>query len=155
MPVGKPLDSIDRKLLSLLQKDATLSIANLAEAAGISQTPCWRRVQRLDRDGFITNRVALLDANRIGLKLTAFVIVRTSQHSAEWLAGFSEVTRAIPEIVEIHRMSGEMDYLLKIITEDIDGYDRIYKKLIAKVTLSDVSAAFSMESIKQTTELPL
>lgn len=155
MQSGKPLDQIDRKLLSLLQKDATLSIAALAEAAGLSQTPCWRRVHRLEDEGYIGNRVALLNASRLGLKLTAFVIVRTSQHSAEWLANFSEVTRSIPEIVEIHRMSGEMDYLLKIMTEDIEGYDRIYKKLIAKVTLSDVSASFSMESIKQTTELPL
>ena len=155
MPADKKLDQIDRKILSLMQKDSTLSIATIAETVGISQTPCWRRIHQLEEAGFIARRVALLNPTRIGLKLTAFVIVRTSHHSAEWLANFSEATRSIPEIVEIHRMSGEMDYLLKIITEDIEGYDRIYKKLISKVTLSDVSAAFSMESIKYTTELPL
>lgn len=155
MVADKRIDHIDRKILSLLQKDSTLSIAAIAEQVGISQTPCWRRIHRLEEEGFIASRVALLDPAQLGLKLTAFVVVRTSQHSAEWFANFSAATRAIPEIVEIHRMSGEMDYLLKIVTEDIEGYDRIYKKLITKVTLSDVSAGFSMERIKQTTELPL
>lgn len=155
MPADKQIDHIDRKILSLLQKDATLSIASIAEEVGVSQTPCWRRIRALEEAGYVTGRVALLDAAQLGLKLTAFVVVRTSEHSAEWLANFSAATHAIPEIVEIHRMSGDMDYLLKIVTEDIEGYDRIYKKLISKVTLSDVSASFSMESIKQTTELPI
>lgn len=149
------LDAIDRKLLSLLQRDATLTVAALGEAVGLSTTPCWKRLKRLDEEGYITARVALVDRAKAGLPVTVFVGVRTNEHNAAWLADFARTARAFPEIVELYRMSGDVDYLMKVVVPDIEGYDRFYKKLIAAVTLTDVSSTFAMEQIKYSTALPL
>jgi len=149
------LDRIDRKLLECLQRDATTSVAELAEQVGLSTTPCWKRVKRLQDEGFIRRRVALIDRARLGLKVTVFVSIRTNQHDAAWLENFAGVAASFPEIVELYRMSGDVDYLMKVVVADVEGYDRFYKKLIQAVRLTDVSSAFAMEQIKDTTELPL
>lgn len=149
------LDPTDRRLLALLQDDATLAIADLAERVGLSPTPCWKRVKRLERDGLIRGRVALLDRAALGLDVTVFVAVRTTQHSDEWLQTFAEGVARIPEVVEFYRMSGEVDYLLKVVARDIADYDRIYRKLIRVAPLHDVSSSFAMQEIKSTTALPL
>ncbi len=149
------IDSIDRAILRELQADASRSVLEIAEAVGLSQTPCWRRIKRLEASGVIERRVALLCPEKLGFGLTVFVSVRTSRHDDDWLERFATAVRRIPEIVEIHRMSGDVDYLLKVMVRDIAEYDRIYKKLISMIDLSDVSSSFSMESIKRTTELPL
>jgi Lrp/AsnC family transcriptional regulator len=149
------LDPIDRRILAALQSDATLSIADLAEHVGLSQTPCWKRIKRLEGAGVITGRVALLDRMQLGVGTTVFVSVRTSQHDEDWLTHFAEAIRAIPEVTEFYRMSGDVDYLLKIVCRDIADYDRIYKSMIRAARLSDVSSSFAMEQIKYTTEVPL
>ena len=149
------LDNIDRRILAALQGDATLSIADLAEHVGLSQTPCWKRIKRLEGVGVITGRVALLDRMQLGVGTTVFVSVRTSQHDEQWLVQFADAIRAIPEVTEFYRMSGDVDYLLKIVCRDIADYDRIYKSMIRAARLSDVSSSFAMEQIKYTTEVPL
>jgi Lrp/AsnC family transcriptional regulator len=149
------LDAIDRKILRQLQRDATIPVAELASAVGLSQTPCWKRVKRLEADGYITARVALVDREKLELGVTVFVGVRTNQHDEDWLAAFAAAIKAVPEVVEFYRMSGEVDYLLKIVCADIADYDRIYKKLIRGAKLFDVSSSFAMERIKSTTELPI
>lgn len=149
------MDRIDRRLLTLLQTDASLTVGELAAQVGMSSTPVWKRIKRLEDAGVIRGRVALLEARAIGLRLTGFVLVRTSDHSAGWLQAFAEAVQAIDEIVEVHRMAGEVDYMLKVVAPDIEGYDRIYKRLIGSLKLSDVSASFSMEVVKATTALPL
>jgi len=149
------LDKIDKKLLELLQGDATLNIAALAELVGLSATPCWKRVKRLEEDGTILKRVALVDRAKVGLKVTIFVSIKTNEHDAEWLENFARVAATFPEIVELYRMSGDVDYLMKVVSEDVEGYDRFYKRLIKAVKLTDVSSAFAMEQIKYSTELPL
>lgn len=149
------LDNIDRRILAALQSDATLSIADLATRVGLSQTPCWKRIKRLEGAGVITARVALLDRMQLGVGTTVFVSVRTSQHDEDWLVQFAEAIRAIPEVTEFYRMSGDVDYLLKIVCRDIADYDRIYKSMIRAARLSDVSSSFAMEQIKYTTEVPL
>lgn len=148
-------DSTDRKILALLQRDATLPVAEVAAAVGLSVTPCWRRIQRLEREGVIRARVALLDRAAINVGVTVFVAVRTNQHTAQWLERFAAAVRKFPEVVDCYRMSGEIDYLLRLALPDIAAYDAFYKKLIAKVELSDVTSMFAMEEIKATTELPL
>ncbi len=149
------LDAIDRKILICLQRDATLPVAEIAERVGLSTTPCWRRIQRLERDGVIAGRVALLDPDKINLGVTVFVHIRTAQHNAAWLEKFAAAVAAIPEIVELYRMSGDIDYLMRVVVPDIAGYDAIYQRLIAAVELSDVSSTFAMERIKHTTALPV
>ncbi|WP_347342804.1 Lrp/AsnC family transcriptional regulator [Sphingomonas phyllosphaerae] len=149
------LDSADRRLLALLQEDATISIADLAERVSLSATPCWKRVKRLERVGLIRSRVTLLNRAALGLDVTVFVAVRTTQHSDEWLQTFAEGVARIPEVVEFYRMSGEVDYLLKVVARDIADYDRIYRKLIKVAPLHDVSSSFAMQEIKSTTALPL
>ena len=149
------LDPVDRKLLSLLQTDATLTVADLGEAVGLSMTACWKRLKRLEQGGYITARVALLDRARVGLPVTVFVTIRTSEHNEGWLADFARITAEFPEIVELYRMSGEADYMMKVVVPSIEGYDRFYKRLIGAVKLSDVSSAFAMEQIKYSTALPL
>lgn len=149
------LDAIDCRLLELLQADADLPIAELAVKVGLSQTPCWRRVQRLREAGVITRNVALVDARKINLGVTVFVSVRTATHSQAWLDKFKAAVQAIPEVVEFYRMSGDVDYLLRVVVPDIAGYDRVYKRLIADTQLFDVSSSFAMEEIKFTTALPL
>ncbi len=149
------LDAFDRKILAALQPNATLSLAALSEAVGLSQTPCWKRVKRLESDGIISGRVTLLDRDKLGIGVTVFVGVRTNQHDEGWLRDFAKSVSDIPEVVEFYRMSGEVDYLLKIVCSDIADYDRIYRKLIRSAKLFDVSSSFAMEQIKYTTELPL
>jgi Lrp/AsnC family transcriptional regulator len=149
------MDRIDRRLLGLLQTNAALTVAEISDQIGISSTPVWKRMKKLEEAGIIRSRVALLEAQAIGLKLTGFVLIRTSDHSEKWLREFASVVNGIPEIIEVHRMAGDVDYLLKVVAPDIAGYDRIYKRLIKGVNLSDVSASFSMEVVKSTTELPL
>ncbi len=149
------LDRTDIQLLDALQRDATLSMAQLGDIVGLSPTPCWKRVKRLQDEGYITGRLAILDRKLVGLPVTVFVSVRTTQHDEKWLARFAAIVTAMPEVTEFHRMSGDVDYMLKVVASSIDGYDRFYKKLIRQVGLSGVSSAFSMEQIKSTTVLPL
>ncbi|HEX2010179.1 MAG TPA: Lrp/AsnC family transcriptional regulator [Roseateles sp.] len=149
------LDSIDRKLLELLQQDAELQIADLAAQVGLSQTPCWRRIQRLKESGVITRNVMLVDRNKVNVGVTVFVSVRTSTHTQAWFERFRATVEAIPEVVEFYRMSGDVDYLLRVVVPDIAAYDQVYKRLIADTQLSDVSSSFAMEEIKFTTALPL
>jgi len=149
------LDAIDRRILRELQKDATVAIADLAQLVGLSQTPCWKRIKRLTDAGIVTKRVALLDREKLDLGLVVFVSVRTSHHDAEWLDAFAGAAKSMPEVVEFYRLSGDTDYLLKVLVKDIAAYDAFYKRLIAAVPLSDVSSAFAMEQIKSTTALPL
>jgi Lrp/AsnC family transcriptional regulator len=149
------LDVTDRRILAILQEDSTLAIAELAERVGLSATPCWKRIKRLERDGIIDRRVVILDRERLGLGVTVIVAVRTAQHGDEWLERFAEGVARIPEVVEFYRMSGEIDYLLKVVARDIADYDRIYRKLTKVAPLHDVSSSFAMQEIKSTTALPL
>ena len=149
------MDSIDKKILNALQIDCSGSIADIADRAGVSQTPCWRRIKKLEEAGYIDKRVALLSPEALNLTMTAYVMVKTAHHDDAWLRRFSDGVQSIPEIIEIHRMAGDIDYLLKVVASDIAEYDAIYKRLITVAELSDVSASFSMECIKTTTELPL
>ena len=149
------MDRLDRKILRLLQEDATLAVADVAKKVGLSTTPCWRRVQKLEEDGVIQRRVAILDPVRVNTRVTVFVSIRTGSHSNEWLKRFSEVVQEFPEVVEFYRMSGDVDYLLRVVVPDIAAYDAVYKRLISKIDIRDVSSAFAMEQIKYTTELPL
>lgn len=149
------MDDIDKKILNILQQDASLPIAEIAKRVGLSVTPCWRRVQRLDEIGVIRRRVALLDPQKVGANISVFVSVRTNEHNADWLKTFADTVAAMPEVVEFYRMSGEIDYLLRVVVPDIEHYDAFYKKLIGSVKLSDVSSSFAMEQIKFTTMLPI
>ena len=149
------MDVIDKKILALLQTDATLSVAEIGQRVGLSQTPCWKRIQRLEAEGVIRGRVALLDPEKLGLGLTVFVSVETGDHSRDWLERFAATVSAMPEVTEFYRMAGDVDYFLRVVVPDIERYDSFYKKLIAKIELSDVSSAFAMEQIKYTTALPL
>ena len=149
------LDATDIKILAELQRDAARPIEEIAEAAGLSKTPCWRRIKKLEEEGVVQRRVAILDQKKLNLGVTVFVSVKTNQHTKEWLDRFAEAVRQIPEIVEVYRMAGDVDYLLKVVAPDIGGYDSIYKKLIGAVELTDVSSYFAMEPIKASTCLPL
>ena len=149
------MDRLDRKILRLLQEDATLAVADVAKKVGLSTTPCWRRIQKLEEEGVIKRRVAVLDPERINARVNVFVSIRTSSHSHEWLRRFSEVVQEFPEVVEFYRMSGDVDYLLRVVVPDIAAYDAFYKKLIGKINLTDVSSSFAMGQIKYTTALPL
>jgi len=149
------LDKFDCAILAALQTDGTLSIAALSEKVGLSTTPCWKRLRRLEDEGYIESRVAIVNRRKVGLPVTVFVSIRTTEHDEKWLNRFAAAVIALPEVQEFHRMSGDVDYLLKVVTTDIDGYDRFYKKLIKAAKLSGVSSAFSMEQIKFTTALPL
>ena len=151
----RKLDAIDLRILREVQADAALALADIADKAGISATPCWRRIQRLEHEGVIRKRVALLDRRQLNVGITVFIAIRTSQHNAEWLEAFSRAVRDIPEIVDVYRMSGEIDYLLRAYVPDIESYDGVYKKLISKVALTDVTSMFAMEELKSTTEVPL
>ena len=149
------LDAIDRQILTELQTDGRLSNVELAERIHLSPSACLRRVKQLEEEGVIRRRVALLDPEKINTRVTVFVSIRTNSHSHEWLRRFSEVIQEFPEVVEFYRMSGDVDYLLRVVVPDIAAYDAFYKRLIAKIEIRDVSSAFAMEQIKFTTELPL
>ena len=149
------LDAIDRRILRELQKDSTIPIAELAQLVGLSQTPCWKRIKRLTDAEIITKRVALLDRSKLDLGLAVFVSIRTNRHDQEWLDAFAGAAASMPEVVEFYRLSGDTDYLMKVLVRDIAAYDAFYKRLIASVPLSDVSSAFAMEQIKSTTAVPV
>ena len=149
------MDKIDRNILKLLQEDSTLSTADIAEQVGLSTTPCWRRIQRLEESGVIRKRVALLSRDKLNLGVNVFVAVKTNQHNWQWLAKFSEAVSQFPEVVEFYRMAGESDYLLRVVVPDMPAFDTFYKKLVQTTDLSDVSSSFAMEQIKYTTSLPL
>lgn len=149
------MDDFDRHILQLLQKDASLSVAVIAEKVGLSSTPCWRRIQKLDASGVIRARVALLDAEQLDLGLTVFVHLRIARHGSAWLADFTGAMMAMPEVLEVNRLAGNWDYLLRVLVADMPAYDRFYKRLIQVEGLNDVSSSFSMEQIKYTTALPL
>ncbi len=148
-------DKIDLRILALLQVDASLPLEKLAEGAGISRNACWRRVRKLEQDGVIVARVALLNADALGLDQMVFVAVRTDRHEPEWQAAFTAAVRAMPEILGVYRTAGEMDYLLKLRVRNVKDYDAFYQRLIRRVPLNDISAIFVMEEIKETTALPL
>lgn len=149
------LDRLDMQILDAMQRDATLSMAKLGAQVGLSSTPCWKRVKRLEDEGYIERRVAIVNRAKVGLPVTVFVSIRAGQHDEKWLTRFAAVVSTLPEVQEFHRMSGDVDYLLKVAASSIEGYDRFYKKLISLVDLAGVSSAFSMEQIKSSTALPL
>ena len=149
------LDAMDRRILGELQRDGTLSADQLSERVSLSRNACWRRVRRLEDEGVITARVALVDAEKVGLDLSVFIIIRTSNHDPDWLAKFRAAVTSLPEITGVYRMSGDLDYVLRARVADVKSYDRLYQRLIAKVPLSDVSASFVMEEIKETTIVPV
>jgi len=149
------LDEMDVKILNLLQQDCTRSVADIGKEVGLSTTPCWRRIQKLEETGVIQRRVAILDAPRVNAGVTVFVSIKTDQHSLAWLERFHGAVVDFPEVVEFYRMSGEVDYLLRVVVPDIAAYDAFYKKLIGRIEIYKVSSAFAMEQIKYTTALPL
>lgn len=149
------MDETDRRILAALQANAEKSVADIATIAGVSQTPCWKRIKKMEERGLIKKRAVLLEPAEIGLRLIGFVQIKAEQHSDAWLKKFSAAIADIPEIIECHRMTGDVDYLLKIVAPDMDGYDVVYRRLISSIDLSDVSVSFSMERLKETTELPL
>jgi Lrp/AsnC family transcriptional regulator len=148
------MNKLDLSLLELIQKDSSLSTGELAERVGMSKSACWRRLQKLSSDGVIQKQVALLNQEKLNLPLTVYISVRTNEHNDKWATQFHKVTNSIPGILEVYRMSGDLDYLVKAVVADMKGYDDLYKQLI-KTNLSDVSSSFVMETMKQTTELPL
>jgi Lrp/AsnC family transcriptional regulator len=153
--VANPLDDIDRQILALLQEDASLPVSEIATRVGLSTTPCWKRIHKLKEDGVIARQVVLCDPDKLALGTTVFVEVSTNQHDEGWLESFAKAVQSIPEIVEAYRMSGDVDYLLRVVVADIKGYDAVYKRLIKACRLHDVSSSFAMERIKYSTALPL
>lgn len=153
--MAEKIDEIDRRILRRLQKDAAGTVDALAEDVGLSRNACWRRVRRMEDAGLIRNRVALLDADAVGLGLSVFILVKAKEHSGAWLSGLKRVVSKMPEIVGAYRMTGDLDYLLRVRVQSVAGYDAFYKRLIAEVDLADVSASFVMEEIKDTTEIPV
>ncbi|MBY0363785.1 MAG: Lrp/AsnC family transcriptional regulator [Phreatobacter sp.] len=145
------MDAIDRKILTILQDDVSISIAELASRVHLSQTPCWKRIQKLEATGVIQKRVALVSPEKLGLGLTVFVSVETSDHSREWLTQFAATVAAMPEVMEFYRMAGDVDYMLRVVIADMAAYDTFYKRLIDKVPLKNVTSRFAMERIKATT----
>ena len=149
------LDTMDLKILRILQEDCTLPVAEIGKAVGLSTTPCWRRIQKMEEDGVIQRRVAVLDPAKVNVGVTVFVSVKTNEHNDTWMRKFSGVVDEFPEVVEFYRMSGDVDYLMRVVVPDIGAYDAFYKRLIGKINLTDVSSAFAMGQIKYTTALPL
>ncbi len=149
------LDAIDRKILLTLQEDASLSVAEIGQRVGLSSTPCWKRIQRLEAEGVIQKRVAIVDQKKVGLGITVFVSVETDDHSESWLGQFASTVSAMPEVMEFYRMAGDVDYMLRVVVADMQAYDLFYKKLIAASPLKNVTSRFAMENIKSTTSLPI
>ncbi|TQV84737.1 Lrp/AsnC family transcriptional regulator [Exilibacterium tricleocarpae] len=148
------ISKYDRAILELLQQDATLSVGEIAERVALSKSACWRRIQKLEQDGVLRERVAIINQDKVNLPLTVYISIRTNQHNDNWSANFKRLVETIPEVMEVYRMSGELDYLMKAVVTDMPGYDRLYKEII-KADLFDVSSSFVMETMKQTTRLPL
>ena len=149
------MDAIDRKILSVLQEDASLSVAEIGNRVGLSSTPCWKRIQKLEAEGVISRRVAVVDPDKVGLGVAVFVAIETGDHSDEWLARFADVVKAMPEVMEFYRMAGDVDYMLRVVVASIQDYDAFYKRLISAVPLKNVTSRFAMERIKSTTALPI
>ncbi|MFM7084253.1 MAG: Lrp/AsnC family transcriptional regulator [Hyphomicrobium sp.] len=149
------LDEMDVKILSILQVDCTRAVADIGKEVGLSTTPCWRRIQKLEELGIIRGKVAVLDPTKVNASVTVFVFIKTDQHSTSWLENFHKAVDDFPEVIEFYRMSGDIDYLLRVVVPDIQAYDNFYKKLISRVEIAKVSSAFAMEQIKYTTSLPL
>lgn len=148
------MDKFDKAILETLQRDATLSVAEIADRISLSKTACWRRIQKLENDGVVKSRVALLDQDKLNLSLSVFISIRTNKHNENWFKEFRAVVTSIPEVLEVYRMSGDLDYLIRAVVTDMAGFDKLYQELI-KADLFDVSSSFVMETIKHTTELPL
>lgn len=149
------IDDYDKRILAILQQDASLSTAEIADRVGLSSTPCWRRIQRLEEQGVISRRVALLDRKKLNVGVTVFIAVRTSRHGLEWFEQFHKALNDIPEVLEFYRLAGGIDYLIKAVVPDIVAYDALYKQMISKVELTEVTSMFAMEELKTTTEIPL
>jgi Lrp/AsnC family transcriptional regulator len=149
------MDAIDRKILAVMQEDASLSVAEIGHRVGLSSTPCWKRIQRLEADGVIQRRVAIVDQNKVGLGISIFVQIETGDHSQDWLDRFAQVVGAMPEVMEFYRMAGDVDYMLRVVVADMPSYDVFYKKLISAVALKNVTSRFAMEKIKSVTALPV
>ena len=149
------MDAIDRKILAVLQENAALSVAEIGARVGLSSTPCWKRIQRLEADGVILKRVALVDQERVGLPISVFVSIETGDHSQDWLDRFAKTVTAMPEVMEFYRMAGDVDYMLRVVVADMQSYDVFYKKLIGAVPLKNVTSRFAMEKIKSVTALPV
>jgi Lrp/AsnC family transcriptional regulator len=149
------MDATDRKILNLLQTDASLTVKQIAGQIPLSVTPCWKRIQKLEAEGYIRARVALLDPKKVNADVTVFVAIKTDQHTREWIARFDKAVSNLPEVMEVYRMSGEIDYLLRVAVDSIEAYDRFYKKLIDRIELSNVTSSFAMEQMKYTTALPI
>ena len=149
------MDHTDKKILTLLQQDSSQPLSDVARRVGLSVTPCWRRIQKLEEDGIIRGRVALLDAERLGLGMSVFVALKITEHSSEWLNKFAVKISGYDEVVEFYRMSGDVDYMLRVVVKNMAAYDTFYKKLISDVPLKDVSSSFAMEEIKYSTSLPI
>ncbi len=153
--MAEKLDKIDRRILRVLQRDASISVDSLAEKVHLSRNACWRRVKQMEERGVIRGRVTLIDPSAVDLDLSVFVLIRTNAHEPDWLKAFDRAVRDLPEIVGAHRMSGELDYVLRVRVSSVKDYDRFYQKLISRVPISDISASFVMDDIKDTTELPI
>lgn len=149
------MDEIDRRIVAVLQNDASLSVAEVGKQVGLSSTPCWNRIQRLEAEGVILKRTAVVDQDKLGLGTTVFVSIQTGDHSKEWLARFADVVCAMPEVMDFYRMAGDVDYMLRVVTKDVHSYDAFYKRLIETAPLKNVTSRFAMERIKSTTVLPL
>jgi Lrp/AsnC family transcriptional regulator len=149
------MDEMDLSILRVLQKDNSLTVTEIAKQVGLSASPCWKRINRLEKEGIIKNQVAVLDGRQLGLSLTVFMSIRTGEHSGDWLKSFAKFVKVMPEVQEFHRMAGEVDYLLKIVVPDMDHFDKFYKNMVEKTSLNDVTSSFSMETIKNTTALPI
>jgi len=149
------MDKFDKEILRILQKDCTASVSDVANQVGLSTTPCWRRIQAMEKSGIIRGRVALAEPEKLNVGLTVFVTIKTNQHNPNWLAEFREISDDFPEIIEFYRMSGEVDYLLRVVVPDMKAYDGFYKKLINRASFADISSSFAMEEIKYTTALPV
>lgn len=149
------LDDIDRKILNKLQQDCSLSVDDISEAVNLSRNACWRRIKQMEAAGVITRRVALVDPNAVGCGLTVMVLIKTNEHEAGWMASFQTALSAMPEIVGAYRMTGDLDYVLRVRVADVPAYDAFYKRLTSRISVSDISASFVMEEIKDTTAVPL
>lgn len=149
------IDEIDKSILRTLQRDATLSVDEISEKVNLSRNACWRRIKQMESTGVITKRVALVNPAKVGRALTAMVLIKTSQHDPDWISKFHDALRALPEVVGAHRMSGDLDYLLRVRLKDVPDYDAFYKRLTSRISVSDISASFVMEDIKDTNEVPI
>ena len=153
--LGCAMDNMDLKILRVLQEDSSLSVTDVARRVGLSTSPCWKRINKLQADGIILRHEAVLDAAKLGLGLTVFMMIKTGEHSGPWLEKFAKFVKAMPEVQEFHRMAGEVDYLLKIVVADMQQFDDFYKNMVEETTLTDVTSSFSMEVIKHTNALPI